>query len=82
MRKEDYYTKAYLTLGDFDPDHMLDELYRVLKPKGICILITPNLAAWFNRFALPLGYQPGGLDASLRYYVGKLKDFENHGGDI
>ena len=40
----------------FDPDHFLDEVYRVLKPKGIFVLSTPNLASIYNRVALLLGY--------------------------
>jgi len=29
----------------FDPDHLLSEVYRVLKTKGTAIVTTPNLAA-------------------------------------
>jgi len=57
----------------FDPDHLLEEVYRVLKPKGSCVISTPNLAGWPNRFALLLGYQPYPMAASPRYEsVGKL----------
>ena len=42
----------------FDPDHLLSEIHRTLKPAGICIITTPNLAGWPNRLALLLGYQP------------------------
>jgi methionine biosynthesis protein MetW len=42
----------------FDPDHLLDEIHRVLKAEGTCVLTTPNLAGWPNRFVLLLGYQP------------------------
>jgi methionine biosynthesis protein MetW len=42
----------------FDTDHLLVELSRVLKPGGVCVLTTPNLAGWANRFALLLGFQP------------------------
>lgn len=41
-----------------NPDHLLQEAKRVLKKGGIIIVNTPNLAAWFNRCLLPLGYQP------------------------
>lgn len=42
----------------FNPDHLLQEVHRVLKPDGSCIITTPNLAGWPNRLALLLGYQP------------------------
>jgi methionine biosynthesis protein MetW len=57
----------------FDPDHLLDEVYRVLKPQGFCILSTPNLAGWPNRLALLLGCQPYPTSVSPRYEgTGKL----------
>ena len=42
----------------FNPDHLLEEIHRVLKSGGKCIISTPNLAGWPSRFALLLGYQP------------------------
>ena len=33
----------------FDPDHYLDEIYRVLKPNGIFVLSILNLASYINR---------------------------------
>jgi len=56
----------------FDPDHFLDEVYRVLKPNGILVLDTPNLASLYNRIALLLGYLPFDMQVSLRYSVGHL----------
>ena len=56
----------------YNPDHFLDEVYRVLKPKGVFILTTPNLASLYNRIALLLGYLPYTLSCSLRYSVGYL----------
>lgn len=38
-------------------EHLLDEIHRVLKPGGFCILTTPNLACWYNRLALLAGFQ-------------------------
>lgn len=41
-----------------DPDHLFSEAKRVLKKGGVLIVITPNLAAWFNRVLLLFGFQP------------------------
>ena len=57
----------------FDTDHLLDEIYRLLKPGCSCIITTPNLAAWYNRLSLLLGFQPHLTAASLEHYqAGKL----------
>jgi methionine biosynthesis protein MetW len=57
----------------FNPDHLLEEVYRVLKPGGSCILTTPNLAGWPNRLALLLGYQPFATSVSPEHEgAGKL----------
>jgi len=56
----------------FDPDHFLDEVYRVLKPNGIFVLSTPNLASIHNRIALLFGYQPFSVMVSLNNSVGHL----------
>lgn len=54
-----------------DPDHLLDEVYRVLKCGGLLIITTPNLAGWINRLLLFLGYQPFATEVSYRFDVGK-----------
>lgn len=41
-----------------NPDAFLLEAKRVLKKNGFLIVATPNLAAWFNRILLLLGFQP------------------------
>lgn len=64
----------------FDPDHLLDEIKRLLAPEGVAILDTPNLASLVNRLALLLGYQPFFTDVSLRYHVGKLRPMDSEGG--
>lgn len=56
----------------FDPDHFLDEVRRVLKPGGLFILSTPNLASIYNRIALLLGYQPFPMGVSARIHIGRL----------
>ncbi len=55
-----------------NPDNALQEAYRILKPNGVFILSTPNLAWWVNRFILLLGYQPYWSEVSTKYNVGKL----------
>ena len=44
-----------------DIDHFVDETRRVLKPDGVAIVCTENLASWHNVAALTLGYQPFSL---------------------
>ena len=57
----------------FNPDHLLDEVQRILKPGGKCIITTPNLAGWPNRLSLLLGYQPFATSVSPEHEgVGKL----------
>jgi methionine biosynthesis protein MetW len=57
----------------YDTDHLLDEIHRVLKPKGLCIITTPNLASWHNRLILLIGFQPYLTEVSLKYNVGKFR---------
>lgn len=57
----------------FDPDHLLGEVKRVLKPGGRCVLTTPNLGGWPNRLALLLGRQPYPMAVSPKHEgAGKL----------
>ena len=44
----------------FDPDHVVQEIQRVLKKGGYVIITTPNLASWYNRLCLLFGWQPFG----------------------
>lgn len=55
----------------YDPDHLLDEVYRVLG-EGIFVLTTPNLACLENRISLLLGFQPYATTVSSRYRVGHI----------
>ena len=49
----------------YDPGGLLAETHRVLTPGGEFIVTTPNLASWYNRLALLLGFQPWLTSASL-----------------
>lgn len=53
-----------------NPDGFLCEIYRVLKPGGIALISTPNLAFWFNRILLLIGLYPLFLEASTEAKVG------------
>jgi methionine biosynthesis protein MetW len=69
----------------FNPDHLLEEVHRVLKPKGTALISTPNLAGWPNGIALLFGYQPYPTAVSPKYEsVGKLliKGTEGQWGHI
>lgn len=50
----------------YDPDHMLEECKRVLKPGGLLIITTPNLNAWYNRVLFLFGVQPIFYETSTR----------------
>jgi len=66
----------------YDPDHLLDEVYRVLKPEGVFILTTPNLSSIYNRISLFLGFQPFHMGVSLRYNIGHIINTDGvHGKD-
>ena len=54
-----------------DTDAAVEEARRVLRPGGILLLSTPNLAAWFNRGLLGLGIQPVFSEVSLRGIYGR-----------
>lgn len=58
----------------YDPDHFLEEVYRVLKPSGYFILSTPNLASIHNRIALLFGFQPFSMNPSHRFRIGHITD--------
>lgn len=42
----------------YDPDRLLREVRRVLRPQGHVLLTTPNLQAWYNRALFLAGIQP------------------------
>lgn len=60
----------------YDPDHLLEEVNRILKPTGLLVLSTPNLAWWPSRIALLFGFYPFGLNPSLRYPLGHWRELE------
>jgi SAM-dependent methyltransferase len=44
-----------------DTDTFVTEIRRVLKPGGVAVVSTENLASWHNVFAAALGWQPFSL---------------------
>ena len=50
----------------FDTDQFLKNIYRVLKPQGILILSTPNLASLKNRLRLLTNHYPQHLEYSAQ----------------
>jgi SAM-dependent methyltransferase len=63
-----------------DTDHLMEEIRRVLAPGGVCVLSTPNLAAWHNRLALMLGFQPFLSQVSFRFAPGRIPMSPGEGG--
>jgi SAM-dependent methyltransferase len=49
-----------------DPDRLLEESARVLRPGGRVLVTTPNLHAWYNRVLFPFGIQPVFYESSSR----------------
>jgi len=63
-----------------DTDHLMDEIHRVLAPDGVCVLSTPNLAAWHNRIALAFGFQPFLSQVSFRFAPVRMPLTPGEGG--
>ena len=50
----------------FDPDAVIEDIYRVLKPGGKLIITVPNLASFGNRLLVLLGWHPFGQEVRPR----------------
>jgi ubiquinone/menaquinone biosynthesis C-methylase UbiE len=59
----------------FDPDAVMEEITRVLKPKGKLIITVPNLASSGNRLLMLLGFAPYNLQVRARTGAGHLRLF-------
>jgi 2-polyprenyl-3-methyl-5-hydroxy-6-metoxy-1,4-benzoquinol methylase len=61
-----------------DTDHLLAEIARMLRPGGVLVVTTPNLASLENRLRLLLGRYPMWMDVGvegaghLRYYTPRV----------
>lgn len=54
----------------YDPDQLLKEIHRVMKPNAVSLISTENLASWANILSLVLGYYPLSLDYSSLKKIG------------
>jgi methionine biosynthesis protein MetW len=54
----DIVTASELIEHIYNPDHLLSEIHRILRPGGRAVLTTPNLQAWYNRALFVAGVQP------------------------
>ncbi|GIW59910.1 MAG: hypothetical protein KatS3mg087_0976 [Patescibacteria group bacterium] len=54
----DVVTAAEIIEHVLNTDNFLQEAFRVLKPGGSLVIMTPNLTCWFNRIIFLAGYQP------------------------
>lgn len=53
-----------------DTERLLDEMKRVLKKDGILLITVPNIANWYNRFLLFLGYLPHFVESGSKEAYG------------
>lgn len=49
----------------YNADNILQEISRILRPNGVLLLTTPNLASWANRLLILLGYYPISMSISI-----------------
>jgi SAM-dependent methyltransferase len=65
-----------------DPDALLGEIWRVLKPGGHLVVTTPNLVSWSNRILVPLGIQPLFTETSTKQNLGRRWRILGQGNDV
>lgn len=53
-----------------NPDNLFKEIYRILKPGGVCVIATPNLCSLHNRVFVLFGWQITNISPSTKYVFG------------
>jgi 2-polyprenyl-3-methyl-5-hydroxy-6-metoxy-1,4-benzoquinol methylase len=54
----------------FDTEMLLSEVRRVLRPEGFIVMSVPNVAAWYNRIIINLGFLPVWIESGSTHSVG------------
>ena len=62
-----------------DTERLLGEMKRVLRKGGILLITVPNIANWYNRFLLFLGYLPHFIESgSMESYGTPYGEINGH----
>jgi len=64
----------------YNTEVLLENIYRILKTGGYVIISVPNVASWYNRFFLLIGWMPIWIESSSKTYTGNpfLKEGVGH----
>lgn len=71
--KDDYFDVIFA--GDviehiYNTEDILKEIKRILKPEGVFIATVPNIASWYNRGFLLIGWLPTWVESASKVYTG------------
>ncbi len=54
----------------YDTEGLIENVWKILKPKGYVVISTPNIASWYNRFFLMMGLMPTWIESSSKTFTG------------